>query len=329
MTALKILFIGGTGILSSACGPRALAAGHELTLLNRGSTSIRPVPDGAEVLHADIRDAASVRAAVGDREFDVVVNFVAYTPEHVRSDVDLFAGRTGQYVFISSASAYQKPPRRVPVTESTPLHNPFWQYSRDKIACEELLLAAYRDQDFPLTIVRPSHTYDPASPPIEGGWTQIDRMRRGLDVVVHGDGTSLWTLTHHIDFAKGFVGLLGNTRTIGEAYTITSDDVLTWNQIFTLLGTAAGVRPRLVHVTSDQIAEVDPEWGPGLLGDKAHSVIFDNTKIKTAVPDYVASIPFEQGAREIVAWHDADPARQVVDDRVNATIDRLLARAAR
>jgi nucleoside-diphosphate-sugar epimerase len=329
MTALRILFIGGTGIISSACAPRALAAGHELTVLNRGTTSIRPAPAGAEVLHADIRDGASVRAAVGDREFDVVVNFVAYTPEHVQSDVDLFRGRTGQYVFISSASAYQKPPRRVPVTESTPLHNPFWQYSRDKIACEELLLRAYRDHDFPMTIVRPSHTYDPASPPIEGGWTQVDRMRRGLAVVVHGDGTSLWTLTHHVDFAKGFVGLLGNTRAIGEAYTITGDDVLTWNQIFTLLAAAAGVQPRLVHVASDLIAEVDPDWGLGLLGDKAHSMVFDNTKIKTAVPDYVASIPFEQGAREIVAWHDADPARQLIDDRINATVERLLARAAR
>jgi nucleoside-diphosphate-sugar epimerase len=329
MTALRILFIGGTGIISSACAPRALAAGHELTVLNRDTTSIRPVPAGAEVLQADIRDSASVRRAVGDRAFDVVVNFVAYTPEHVQSDVDLFGGRIGQYVFISSASAYQKPPRRVPVTESTPLHNPFWQYSRDKIACEELLRRAHLDRDFPMTIVRPSHTYDPASPPVEGGWTQVDRMRRGLPVVVHGDGTSLWTLTHHRDFAKGFVGLLGNSRAIGEAYTITSDDVLTWNQIFTLLGTAAGVQPRLVHVTSDLIAEVDPDWGPGLLGDKAHSMVFDNTKIKTAVPDYVASIPFEQGAREIVAWHDADPARQRVDDRLNATVELLLTRAGR
>jgi nucleoside-diphosphate-sugar epimerase len=177
-----------------------------------------------------------------------------------------------------------------------------------------------------MTVVRPSHTYDPTSLPIEGGWTQIDRMRRGLEVVVHGDGTSLWTLTHHVDFAKGFVGLLGHTRAIGEAYTITGDDVLTWDQIFTILGAAAGVpEPRLVHVTSDRIAAVDPSWGPGLLGDKAHSMIFDNTKIRTIVPDYVATIPFEQGAREIIAWHDADPARQVVDPRVTTTIESLLA----
>jgi nucleoside-diphosphate-sugar epimerase len=321
---MRILFIGGTGILSSACAPRALAAGHELTLLNRGATSIRPVAEGAEVLRADIRDPDSVRAALEGRTFDVVVNFIAFTTDHIASDVDMFAGRTGQYVFISSASAYQKPPRRVPVTESTPLHNPFWQYSRDKIACEEALMRAYRERDFPVTIVRPSHTYDRTSLPIYGGWTQLDRMRRGLPVVVHGDGTSLWTLTHHVDFAKAFVGLLGHTRALGEAYTITSDDVLTWNQIYELLGDAAGAEPHLVHVTSNAIAALDPERGASLVGDKAHSMIFDNTKIKTLVPDYVATIPFEQGAREMVAWHDEDPARQVVDEHVNATIERLL-----
>jgi nucleoside-diphosphate-sugar epimerase len=324
MTALRILFIGGTGTLSSACGERALAAGHELTLLNRGRAATRPAPAGAELLCADIRDAVSVREAVGAREFDVVADFVAFTPEHVLSDVDMFAGRVGQYIFISSASAYQKPPRRVPVTESTPLHNPFWPYSQDKIACEEALIQAYRDRGFPVTIVRPSHTYDRASIPLHGGWTQIDRMRRGLEVIVPGDGTSLWTLTHHVDFAKGFVGLLGHTRTIGEAYTITGDDVLTWNQIYTILAAAAGAEPRLVHLASERIAAVDPEWGAGLVGDKAHSMLFDTSKLRTIVPDYVATIPFEQGAREIVAWHNADPARRAVDDRLNATIEKLL-----
>jgi nucleoside-diphosphate-sugar epimerase len=324
MTPLRILFIGGTGILSSACGERVIAAGHDLTLLNRGQGTRRPVPTGARVVRADIRDAASARAAVGAGEYDVVVDFVAFTPDHVLSDVELFTGRVGQYVFISSASAYQKPPRRVPVTESTPLHNPFWPYSQNKIACEEALLRAYRDSGFPVTIVRPSHTYDRASLPLHGGWTEIDRMRRGLEVVVHGDGTSLWTLTHHADFAKGFVGLLGHTRTIGEAYTITGDDVLTWNQIYTLLATAAGAEPRLVHLTSDRIAAVDPEWGVSLIGDKSHSMVFDNTKLRGIVPDYVATIPFEQGAREIIAWHDEDAARRVVDERFNATTERLL-----
>ncbi|HEY7222049.1 MAG TPA: SDR family oxidoreductase [Micromonosporaceae bacterium] len=328
MGALRILFIGGTGVISSACVPRVLAAGHELTVLNRGGTTKRPLPPGVEVLRADVRDPASVRQAVGDRSFDAVVEFVAFTPQHARSDVDTFAGRTGQYVFISSASAYHKPPRRLPVTESTPLHNPYWQYSQDKIACEELLLGAYRESGFPVTIVRPSHTYDCTTVPIDGGWTQVDRMRRDLPVVVHGDGTSLWTLTHHVDFAKAFVGLLGNTRTIGEAYTITGDDVLTWDQIFTILGHAAGAQPRLVHVPSDLIASVDPGWGAGLLGDKAHSMVFDNTKVRSVVPDYMATIPFEQGAREIIAWHDEDPARRTVDDKLDATVDHLIARVA-
>jgi nucleoside-diphosphate-sugar epimerase len=328
MTGLKILFIGGTGVISSACVPRVLASGHDLAVLNRGGTATRPLPEGVEALRADVRDTDAVREAIGRREFDVVVDFVAYTAEHARSDVDVFAGRTGQYVFISSASAYHKPPRRLPVTESTPLHNPYWQYSRDKIACEAVFTAAHRQHGFPVTIVRPSHTYDRTMVPIDGGWTQIDRMRRGLPVVVHGDGTSLWTLTHHVDFAKAFVGLLGNGRTIGEAYTITSDDVLTWDQIFTILGHAAGAQPRLVHVPSDLIASVDPEWGAGLLGDKAHSMIFDNAKVKAVVPDYVATIGFEQGAREIVEWRDADPARQVVNEKLDATIEHLLGRVA-
>lgn len=328
MAGIKVAFIGGTGIISSACAPRAIAQGMDLTLINRGDTSFRPIPDGATVIHADIRDAGSMRAALGSREFDVVVDFIAFTPEHVQADIDMFTGRTGQYVFISSASAYHKPPRSLPIRESTPLHNPFWQYSRDKIACEELLMSAYRDSGFPVTIVRPSHTYDRTSVPILGHWTQIERMRRGQEVVVQGDGASLWTLTHHIDFAAAFVALLGNTRALGEAYTITSDDVLTWDQVYRILAAAAGVaEPRLVHVASDTIAEVEPDWGPGLLGDKSHSMIFDNTKIKAAAPDWVATIPFEQGAREMVAWHDEDPARREIDARADKVIDTLIARA--
>jgi nucleoside-diphosphate-sugar epimerase len=328
MVGLRVLFIGGTGTISSGCVPRILAAGHDLTVLNRGATTTRPLPAGVSVLQADVRDSAAVRAALGAREFDVVVNWVAFRAEHVRSDVDVFAGRTGQYVFISSASAYEKPPRRLPITESTPLRNPFWLYSQEKIDCEDVLVQAYRASGFPITIVRPSHTYDRTSLPIEGGWTQIDRMRRGLPVVVHGDGTSLWTLTHHADFAKAFVGLLGNTRAIGQDFTITGDDVLTWNQIFTILGNAAGTQPRLVHVASESIATVIPQWGPGLLGDKAHSLVFDNSKVRSLVPDYVASIPFEQGAREMIAWRDEDPARQVVDPTIDKAIDELVARFA-
>ena len=254
MSALKVLFIGGSGIISSACSQLAVERGLDLYLLNRGSTSLRPEPAGATVLRADIRDVASATTALGDLSFDVVADWVAFTPEHVQADVDLFRGRTKQYVFISSASAYQTPPERVPVTESTPLRNPFWQYSRDKIACEELLVSAYREDGFPATIVRPSHTYDQTSVPFDGGWTAVARMRQGKPVVVHGDGTSLWTLTHQVDFARGFVPLLGHPRTLGEAFHITSDDVLTWNQIARSLAAAAGVEARLVHVPSDAIA---------------------------------------------------------------------------
>ena len=324
MSAPTVLFIGGSGAISSASTRLAVERGLELTVLNRGESTARPLPEGVEVLRADVRDAASVREALGDRHFDAVVDWVAFTPEHVRTDIELFTGRTGQYVFISSASAYQTPPARVPVVESTPLRNPFWQYSRDKIACEQLLVEAYRQSGFPATIVRPSHTYDKTLIPLDGGWTVIDRMRRGQEIVIHGDGTSLWTLTHHADFATGLVPLLGHPRTIGEAFHITSDDVLTWDQIAHALAAAAGTQARIVHVPSDVIAAADPEWGAGLLGDKAHSMIFDNSKLRSVVPDFRPTIPFEQGAREIVAWYDEDPSRRRVDADRNALLDRLV-----
>src|SRR5450432_210166 len=327
MSSLKVLFIGGTGIISSGCARRAVATGIDLTILNRGAETSRPAPDGAEVIHADIRDADSVRAVCGGRSFDVVAEFVAFTPPHVQADIDVFAGRIGQYVFISSASAYQTPLARLPIVESTPLRNPYWSYSRDKIACEDLLVAAYRADGFPATIVRPSHTYDRTLVPLMGGWTDIDRMRRGLPVVVHGDGTSLWTLTHHDDFAKAFVGLLGHPQAIGDSFQITSDEVLTWNQIYGEMADAAGTRAEIVHVTSDAIADADADLGASLLGDRTHSVIFDNTKVKALVPDYVATIPFATGAREIVEWFDADASRRVVDAAMDATLDKLIAAA--
>ena len=326
MAGPSVLFIGGTGIISSACAARAVEQGMEVSLLNRGRTTSRPAPAEAEVLVGDAEDPASVRSAVGDREFDVVADFRAFTPAEVQSRLDILGGRMGQYVFISSASAYQTPPARLPVVESTPLHNPYWQYSRDKITCEDLLVRAYRDDGVPVTIVRPSHTYDRTLLPFDGGWTVVDRMRRGLEVVVPGDGTSLWTLTHHTDFAKGFVPLLGHPRTVGESYTITSDDVLTWDQIAHALAAAAGTRARIVHVPSDAIAAADAEWGAGLLGDKANSSVFDNTKLRSVVPDYRATVPFEQGAREIVDWFDEDPARQSVDAHLDALMDRLVER---
>jgi nucleoside-diphosphate-sugar epimerase len=241
----------------------------------------------------------------------------------VQDDIDVFRGRAGQLVFISSASAYQTPPSRVPVVESTPLRNPYLQYSRDKIECEELLRAAYRDEGFPATIVRPSHTYDKTNIPLHGGWTALARMRQGKPVVVHGDGTSLWTLTHHEDFAQGFVPLLGHPRTLGESFHITSDDVLTWDQITHALAAAAGVTADIVHVPSEVIAAADPVWGATLLGDKAHSMVFDNAKLRSVVPGYRAVIPFEQGAREIVAWYDEDRSRQRIDAGIDAVTDKL------
>jgi nucleoside-diphosphate-sugar epimerase len=321
---MKVLFVGGTGVISSACTRLAVERGIELVLLNRGQTA-RPIPEGARVLHGDIRDRASVERALGGTTFDVVANWVNFTPEHVEADIELFRGRTGQYIFLSSASAYQKPLASLPITESTPLHNPFWAYSRAKATCEERLMRAYCEDQFPVTIVRPSHTYDRTQVPLLAQNTDIDRMRKGQKVIVHGDGTSLWVLTHHEDLAKGFVGLLGNPHAIGHAFHITSDEVLTWNQIYSILAHATGVEPQIVHVPSDLIAEFDAEVGASLLGDKAHSVIFDNSKIKHLVPDFAATIPFSQGAEEIVAWYDADPARQVVDERANHLIDSILA----
>jgi nucleoside-diphosphate-sugar epimerase len=320
---MKVLFIGGTGIISSACSRLALERGIELFLLNRGQ-SPRPVPAGAQVLSGDIRDPASARAALLGHSFDAVVDWVAFTPAQVEADLDLLRGRTGQYVFISSASAYQTPPSSLPVTEGTVLDNPVWLYSQNKIACEERLVQAYRSEKFPTTIVRPSHTYDSTLLPMHGGWTTVERMRRGAPVIVHGDGTSLWTLTHNSDFARGFVGLLGNSHAIGEVFHITSDEWLTWNQIAELTAAAAGVEPHIVHVPSDLIAAYDKDWGDGLLGDKAASMVFDNSKIKRVVPDFICTTPFARGIREIIAWYDADPARRKPDAAYDQLCDRIL-----
>ena len=321
---MRVLFIGGTGIISSACTRLAVDRGIDIYLLNRGKTR-RPVPDEAHLLQCDIRDKNSAKRVLGEMTFDVVVNWIAFTPEHIETDLELFQGRTHQYIFISSASAYQTPPLNLPVTESTPLYNPYWKYSQDKIACEERLMQAYRREKFPITIVRPSHTYDRTSLPLYGKYTVVDRMRKGKKVIVHGDGTSLWVLTHHRDFAKGFVGLLGNTHALGETFHITSDEILTWNQIFDIVARAAGTEADSVHIPSEFIAAFDPEWGANLLGDKAHSMIFDNTKIKHIVPDYAATTPFTLGAEEIMAWYDTDFSRQVVDEKLNRMMDTIIA----
>lgn len=322
---MKVLFIGGTGKISSACTPLAVERGFDMYLLNRGQTD-RPVPAGVTVLHGDIRDQASATAALADHTFDIVVNWIAFTPEQIATDLALFKGRVGQYMFISSASAYQTPPASLPVTESTPLDNPYWLYSRNKIACEELLLQEYRANKFPMTIIRPSHTYDKTMFPFMGNYTTVHRMRQGKPVVVHGDGTSLWTLTHHTDFAKGFVGLMGNSHAIGDAFHITSDEWLNWNQIYEIFARAAGVtKPELVHIPSELINAYDANLGAGLLGDKAASMIFDNSKVKRLVPDFVCTTPFSRGAEEVMKWHDADPARQALDPRMDQLFDRMIA----
>lgn len=323
----SILYIGGTGTISTACVRRSVERGHDVTVLNRGNAR-GALPDGVRLLEADVRDPETVRAALGGQDFDVVADFVAFTPGHVRTDLELFEGRTGQYVFISSASAYQKPPRALPVTESTPLDNPFWEYSRDKIAAEGVLLDAAGERDFPVTIVRPSHTYDERRPPTLGAWTDIERMRAGKPVVVHGDGTSLWTITHSDDFAVAFAGLLGNPAAIGEAFTITGTHAPSWNQIYGWLAEAAGVaEPDLVHVTSDAIAAFAPDLGPSLIGDKAHSMLFDSSKVTALVPEFRTTITFDEGARRMLAYYDAHPEEHRTDARLDALFDRMAAYA--
>lgn len=322
---MKVLFIGGTGNISRSVSLACVARGIELHLLNRGTRDVQ-IP-GAKTIRGDINRPGEMRASLEDTRWDAVVDWIAFTMEDIERDIALFRGKTAQFVFISSASAYQKPPAHPVITESTPLYNPFWQYSRNKIACEERLLRAYREEGFPITIVRPSHTYDTMIPLAFGGWTEytaIDRMKKGQEIVVHGDGTSLWVLTHAEDFAKGFVGLLGHPLTIGEAFHITSDEVLTWDQIYTMTAAAAGCEARLVHLSSELIAAYDPSLTGGLLGDKAHSVIFDNSKIKRLVPDFRATIPFHEGIKRTLAWFDADPARQILRNETNDLYEGLL-----
>jgi nucleoside-diphosphate-sugar epimerase len=323
---MKVLFIGGTGNISVAVSKLAVARGIELYLLNRGQQGV--AIEGAQTLTADSRQPDQVRAALGNHRFDAVVNWIAYVEPDIERDLTLFGGRCGQYIFISSASVYQKPVTYPIITESTPLANPHWQYSRNKIACEERLMRAYREEGFPITIVRPSHTYDKRIPIAVGNWASYlipKRMLAGQPVIVHGDGTSLWTLTHSEDFAKGFVGLLGHPQATGHAFNITSDFVLTWDQIYEQIGAALGVQPHIAHIPSEFIAQVDPVSGPGLLGDKMWCAIFDNSKIKRFVPDYVATIPFHEGIRHTLAWFQADAQRMVVAPDDDATYEHILA----
>ncbi len=322
---MKVLFIGGTGNISTAVSRECVTRGIDLFLLTRGSRKTE-IP-GARFMHADINNREEVNKLLRDHRWDAVVDWIAFAEEEIERDIRLFQGKTRQFVFISSASAYQKPPVCHVITESTPLRNPFWEYSRKKIACEEKLTLAYRETDFPITIVRPSHTYDTAIPLAFGAWTEytaIDRLKKEKELIVHGDGTSLWTVTHSEDFAKGFAGLLGHPQAIGEAFHITSDESLTWNQIYETVAAAAGCKARLVHIPSEVLANYDEHLRGGLLGDKANSVIFDNSKIKRIVPEFRATIPFHIGIRRTLAWFEAEPSRQIVRQETNELMDRII-----
>jgi nucleoside-diphosphate-sugar epimerase len=328
MRRMKVLFIGGTGIISTACTQLALARGLHVTVLNRGQ---REGLRGPEQIVVDINDAHAVATALGHQRWDAVVDFISFTPAEIEQRLALFRGRTGQFIFISSASAYQKPLAHYLLTESTPLVNPYWEYSRNKIGCEDRLQQALREEAFPMTIVRPSFTYGDVIVPLAmNSWpktyTAVSRMRRGKPVIIPGDGLTLWTMTHNSDFAKALVGLLGHQGAIGQAFHITSDEVLTWNQIFEDVAEAAGVaNPKFVHIASDFIRACLPTSTEGLLGDKSNCAVFDNSKIKRFVPDFVATTRFRDGIKRTLAWFDADPARQEIDHDADAQYDRLIA----
>jgi nucleoside-diphosphate-sugar epimerase len=327
---MRALFIGGTGLISSACAERAIERGWQLTILTRGRSEKYPVPAGAEVITADVHDdPQALRSKLRGRDFDAVVDWIAYLPDDIERDIALFRDRTRQFIFISSASAYQKPPAHYLITEKTPLENPHWEYSRNKIACELRLMREFRESRFPVTIVRPSLTYGPSQIPlIVGSWqhpyTVIDRMRRGRPVIVPGDGTSLWVMTWNADFAVGFCGLMGMERAVGEAFHITSDEVLTWDQIYREAGRAAGAEPKIIHIPSELIIAHDPDAEGSLTGDKSNSAVFDNSKIKSFVPDFAPKVPWAEGVRRAIAWHDADPLRRTIDEDANRKWDKIL-----
>jgi nucleoside-diphosphate-sugar epimerase len=328
---MEILFIGGTGLISSACAQLALRRGHALTFVTRATSSKYGIPEGASLITCDVHaDEAGLSRQLEGRRFDVVVDWIAFHPADIERDLRLFRGRVGQFVFISSASAYQKPPQGYLITEETPLANPYWEYSRNKILCEERLMAAYRDDGFPVTIIRPSHTYGPSQVPVMlGSWqhpyTVIDRMKRGRPIIVPGDGTSLWVLTWNEDFAVGLLGLFGRQDSLGEAFQITSDEVLTWDQICRETALAAGLEVQIVHIPSDLIVAFDPSSLGTLIGDKSNSAVFDNSKIKRFVPEFSCKVTWAEGVRRSLAWFDANPARRTIDHQANKFWDRILA----
>lgn len=326
---MKVLIIGGTGTISAAVTREAAACGWEVTVLNRGNAA-QSLPAGVKQLRADIQDQAAVQTALGDRKFDAAVSFLTYTPANAQRDWELLRDRVGQYVFISSASAYHKPLPDYLISEGTPIHNPHSQYSRDKIACEEIFMQHYREDGFPVTIVRPSHTYCETRVPLglhgkNGSWQVLRRMLDGKRIVIHGDGSSLWTMTHSSDFARAFVGLLGNPRAIGGAVHITSDESMTWNQIYGTVADALGVPLRAAYVPSALLAQSGQyDFAGSLLGDKAHTVVFDNAKIKRLVPGWYAKVSMREGLRAAAAYVLAHPECQVADPAFDAWCDKMV-----
>lgn len=326
---MKVLFIGGTGTISSAITRQLLDRGDELYLLNRGTRN-DALPAGVNILKADINDEAAVSKLIANLEFDVVADFIAFVPAQLERDYRLFNGKTKQFMFISSASAYQTPLSDYRITEGTPLSNPYWEYSRNKIACEDYLMKQYRENGFPITIVRPSHTYDERSIPLgvhgsKGSWQVAKRMLENKPVIIHGDGTSLWTMTHNSDFAKGFIGLMGNIHAIGESVHITSDETVTWNQIYEIIADALGVKLKAVHVSSEFLAACSKEdYRGGLLGDKANSVVFDNSKLKRLVPEFVATTRLDQGIKQTIKNILAHPELQKEDKDFDIWCDKVI-----
>ena len=327
---MKALFIGGTGTISTAISQRLLDEGWELYLLNRGSRNNMFSGKAREIL-CDINNEAEAEEKLKGLTFDVAADFIAFTKDQVERDFRLLEGRTKQYIFISSASAYQKPLSCYRVNEGTPLANPYWQYSRDKIACEDFLWAMYREHGFPITIVRPSHTYDERSVPLgvqgrRGSWQVVKRLLDGKPVIIHGDGTSLWTMTHNSDFAAAFTGLMGNLQALGEAVQITSDETLTWNQIYESIARALGVELKAVHVSSEFLAlSSSYDFPGGLIGDKANSLVFDNSKLKRLVPGFTAALRFDQGIRQTISYVLAHPECQEADPEFDEWCDKVIA----
>jgi len=326
---MKILFLGGTGLISNACSRIGTAKGMDITILNRSRNHRFPFPEGVKSMVADVSDEIQLTAIMSDHKFDVVVDWIAYTPEDIERDLRVFSGRTGQFIFISSASAYQKPPQSLVVTEETPLSNPFWKYSRDKIACEADLMRAYRESNFPVTIVRPSLTYGEGQLPlVMNSWnhpyTIIDRIRRNKPIIIPGDGESLWVMTYNEDFAEGFLPLLGNQSAIGQSFHITSEEVLSWNAVFEQFLNSINLEAELAHVPVEIVVRMFPEFEGTLIGDKTNSIIFDNSKIRSIAPDFRCKVPWQVGIKRSYDWLMDHPENQTIDHELNQILDQLL-----